>query len=47
MLYFVKCIENYGSAINNDIARSEVTHKYLLKASYRRTYKKEDELHIL
>ncbi len=47
MTYFVKCIRDYGSAINYDTAHSEAAHKYLLKAFYGRTNKKEYESQIL
>ncbi len=47
MTYFVKYIRDYGSAINYDIAHSEAAHKYLLKAFYEQTNKKEYELQIL
>ncbi len=41
MTYFVKCIQDYGSAINYDTAHSEAAHKYFLKAFYGRTNKKK------
>ena len=44
--HFVKCIRDYGSAINYDTAHSEAAHKYLLKAFYGRTNKKEYESQI-
>ncbi len=47
MTHFVKCIRDYGSAINYDMTHSEVTHKYLLTAFYRRTNKKEYKSQIL
>ena len=47
MTHFVKCIRDYGSAINYDTAHSEAAHKYLLKAFYGRTNKKEYESQIL
>ncbi len=39
--HFVQYIQNYGSAVNNDTTHSETVHKYLLKAFYNRTNKKE------
>ncbi len=39
--HFVQCIRNYGSAVNYDTAHSKVAYKYLLKAFYNRTNKKE------
>ena len=47
MTYFVLCIWDYYSAINYDTAYSEVAHKYLFKAFYNRTNKKEYESQIL
>ena len=47
MTYFVQCIRDYGSAINYDTAHSEAAHKYLLKAFYWRTNKKEYKSQIL
>ena len=44
--YIVLCIWDYGGAINNNTAHSEATHKYLLKAYYNRTNKKEYNLQI-
>ncbi len=44
--HFVQCIRNYGSAVNYDTAHSETTHKYLLKAFYNRTNKKEYDSQI-
>ena len=38
--HFAKCIRDYGSAVNYDIAHSEAAHKYLLKAFYNKTNKK-------
>ena len=38
---FVYCIWDYGSAVNYDTAYSKVVHKYLLKAFYNKTIKKE------
>lgn len=37
---------NYGSAVNYDTAHSEAAHKYLLKAFYNRTNKKEYDAQI-
>ncbi len=47
MTYFVKCIQDYGSGINYDTAHNEAAHKYLLKAFYGQTNKKEYESQIL
>ncbi len=47
MTHFIKCIRDYRSVINYDMAYSEAAHKYLLKAFYGRTNKKEYELQIL
>ena len=47
MTHFVKCIQDYGSSININIAYSEAAHKYLLKAFYRRTNKKKYKSQIL
>ncbi len=47
MTHFLKCIQDYGSVINYDTAHSEVAHKYLLKAFYGRTNKKEYKSQIL
>ena len=47
MIHFVKCIRDYKSAINYDTAHSEAAHKYLFKAFYGQTNKKEYELQIL
>ena len=43
MTHFVKCIRDYGSAIDYDKAHSEAAYKYFLKAFYGRTNKKEYE----
>ncbi len=47
MTHFVKYIQDYRNAINYDTAYSETIHKYLLKAFYRRTNKKEYKSQIL
>ena len=47
MIHFVKYIQDYGSAINYDTAYSKAAHKYLLKAFYGQTNKKEYESQIL
>ena len=39
--HFTQCIRDYGSAVNYNIAHSKVVHKYILKAFYNRTNKKE------
>ena len=44
--HFVKCIQDYGSAINYSMAHSKAAHKYLLKAFYGQT-NKEHESQIL
>ena len=43
---FVLCIQDYGSAVNYDTTHSKAAHKYLLKAFYNRTNKKEYESQI-
>ncbi len=43
---FVQYIRDYGSAVNYDTTYSEAAHKYLLKAFYNRTNKKEYNLQI-
>ncbi len=47
MTDFVKCIRDYGSAINYDTVHSEAVHKYFPQTFYGRTNKKEYELQIL
>ncbi len=47
IIHFVKCIQDYRSVINYDIAYNEVAHKYFLKALYGQTNKKEYESQIL
>ncbi len=47
MTYFVKYIWDYGSAINYDTTHSEAAHKYLFKALYGWTNKKEYKSQIL
>ena len=44
--YFVQCIWDYDSSINYNIAHSKEIYKYLLKALYNRTKKKEYNLQI-
>ena len=39
--HFAQCIRDYGSAVNYDTAHSKTAHKYLLKAFYNSTNKKE------
>ena len=39
--YFDKCIRDYGSTVNYDIAYSKAAHKYILKAFYNKTNEKE------
>ena len=43
---FAQYIRDYGSAVNYDTAHSEAAHKYLLKAFYNRTNKKEYDTQI-
>ena len=47
MTCFVKYIQDFGSTINCNMAHNETTHKYFLKAFYRRTNKKKYKLQIL
>ena len=44
--HFVQCIQDYGTVVNYDTAYSATAHKYLLKAFYNRTNKKEYESQI-
>ncbi len=44
--HFVQCIWDYGSAVNYNTTHSKAAHKYLLKAFYNRTNKKEYDLQI-
>ena len=44
--HFAQCIRDYGSAVNYDTAHSEAAHKYLLKAFYNKTNKKEYDAQI-
>ena len=44
--HFIQYIGDYGSAVNYDITYSKATHKYLLKAFYNKTNKKEYDLQI-
>ena len=39
--HFVQCIWDYGNAVNYNTSHNKVVHKYLLKAFYNRTNKKE------
>ena len=39
--HFAQCIRDYGNAVNYNTAPSKAAHKYLLKAFYNRTKKKE------
>ena len=43
---FIQCIRDYGSAVNYDTTYSKAVHKYLLKAFYNRTNKKEYDVQI-
>ena len=47
IIYFLQCIQDYGSAINYDTKYSETVYKYFLKAFYGRTNKKKYESQIL
>ena len=44
--HFALCIRDYGSAVNYDTAHSKAAHKYLLKAFYNKTNKKEYDAQI-
>ena len=44
MIHIVKCNQDYGSAINYDMAHSKAVYKYFFKAFYRRTNKKKYKL---
>ena len=44
--HFVQCIWDYSSAVNYDTAYSEAMYKYLLKAFYNKTNKKEYDSQI-
>ena len=44
--HFVQCIRDYSSPVNYDTAHSETAHKYLLKAFYNKTNKKEYDAQI-
>ena len=44
--HFAQCIRDYSSAINYDTAHSKAAHKYLLKAFYNKTNKKEYDAQI-
>ncbi len=44
--HFIQCIRDYGSVVNYDTAHSEAVDKYLLKAFYNRTNKKEYDSQI-
>ena len=41
VIYFAQCIWGYGNAINYNTVHSKVAYKYLFKAIYNRTNKKE------
>ncbi len=45
--YFVQYICDYGSAVNYNTAHNKAAHKYLLKAFYNRTNKKEYNSQLL
>ena len=42
--HFVSCFRNYGNAVNYNTAHIKVAHKYLFKAFYNKTNKKEYDL---
>ena len=44
--HFVQCIRDYGSTVNYDTTHSKVAHKYLLKAFYNKTNKKQYDTQI-
>ena len=44
--HFAQCIRDYDSVVNYDTAHSEAAYKYLLKAFYNRTNKKEYDAQI-
>ncbi len=44
--HFIQCIRDYSSAVNYDTAYSKAAHKYLRKAFYNRTNKKEYDSQI-
>ena len=47
MTHFVKCIWDYGSAINYDTAYSKIAYQYFFKAFYGQTNKKKYKSQIL
>lgn len=47
MIYFVKYIWDYSSAINYDTVYNKTVYKYLFKTFYRKTNKKKYKLQIL
>ena len=47
IIHFVKCLQDKGSAINYNMAHSEVVNKYIFKVFYERANKKKYELQIL
>lgn len=47
MVHFVKYIQDYGSALNYDIAQNKIVHKHFFRAFYRRTNKKKYKLQVL
>ena len=44
--HFVQCIQDYGSTVNYNTAHSETAYKYLFKAFYNKTNRKEYDLQI-
>ncbi len=44
--HFVQCIWDYSSTVNYNTAHNEAAYKYVLKAFYNRTNKKEYNLQI-
>ena len=47
MIYFVKSIQKYGSAINYNIIYNKIAYKYFLKVFYEQINKKKYESQIL
>lgn len=41
IIYFIKCLQNYRSAMNYNIGYNQAAYKYFLKAFYKWTNKKE------
>lgn len=47
MIYFIKCIQDYGKVIQYDIAYSKAVYKYFFKAFYGQINKKKYKSEIL